>query len=77
MSRPWWNPKQSDYAGRFRLAAYALGAALVMLFLGFNSALEFLQTILVSGGVGLMIGSGAVALSAWRSWTRKGMTDNE
>jgi hypothetical protein len=77
MSRPWWNPKQSDYAGRYRLAAYALGAALAMLFLGFNTGLEILQTLLVSGGVGLLIGSGAVALGTWRSWRRKNMMDDD
>ena len=77
MGRPWWNPKQSDYAGRFRLAAYALGAALVMLFLGLNTRLGLLQTLLVSGGVGLLIGAGAVALATWRSWQRKNMTDSE
>lgn len=77
MERPRWNPKQSDYAGRFRLAAYALAAALVALFLGFGSPGEFLRTVLVSGGIGLLIGSGAVALSAWRSWIRKGAMDKE
>ena len=70
MSRPWWNPKQSDYAGRYRVAALALVAAIAALFWGSSSGSETLQTLLVSGGVGLLIGSGAVALSAWKSQTR-------
>lgn len=72
MSRSWWNPKQSDYAGRYRIAVLAFGAAIVLLFLGFNSHAGTLQTLLVSGGVGLLIGSGATALSAWRSQQRAG-----
>ena len=74
MSRPWWNPKQSDYEGRYRLAALAFVAAVAALFWGFNSGSEILKTLLLSGGVGLLIGSGAFALSAWRSQIRAGKT---
>lgn len=52
------------------MAALAFVAAVAALSWGFDSNVEPLKTLLVSGGVGLLIGSGAIALSAWRSQTR-------
>lgn len=66
MTRGFLNPKQSDYAGHYRLAARTFLVGVVSLILGFWFENEVLQTLLVSGGIGLTIGSGAVALATRR-----------
>lgn len=65
-----WNPKPSDYARRFGLAAKAIVAGLVALLIGLNVENAIIQTIGLSAGVGLLIGAGAIALSTWRSLIR-------
>ena len=70
MSDPWWNPRPSNYAGRFRLAAIACVAGFLLIVLGFGAGSEVVQTLGVSGGLGLLIGGVAVALSTARSRAR-------
>jgi hypothetical protein len=70
MPDPWWNPRPSNYAGRFRLAGIALVAGLIALFIGFSASSEIAQTIFISVGVGVVIGAGGVTLSTVRSRAR-------
>lgn len=70
MGRSILNPKPSDYAGRYRLAALAVGCGAAGALLGAQAGSELLATLLVSGGIGLLIGGAATAVSAWRSQER-------
>jgi hypothetical protein len=70
MSDPWYNPRPSNYPGRFRLAGIGLVAGVISLFIGFSAASEIAQTIFISAGVGLVIGAGGVTLSTLRSRSR-------
>lgn len=64
------NPKQSDYAGRYRLAALAATAGAASVSLGAYSSSETLTTVLVSGGIGLVIAGVLTAWSARKSQER-------
>lgn len=77
MSHRIFNPKQSDYAGQFRLGIMALLVGVVFLVVGLGLQSGFFNTILVSLGVGLVIGGGAVILSAKRSKDRAEATRDE
>ena len=77
MTRPFWNPKQSDYPGRYKLAGIALAVGLLLLVVGLSSSSEIFTTLLSSAGVGLVIGGCVVAYSAWRSQQRAEQTKGD
>ncbi len=76
MKNSLFNPKPSDYLRQYRLGFIAIIVSLLLLIGGFSSDSETLKTIMVSAGIGLMIGGGAVILTARRSQERaKKMND--
>lgn len=70
MSRSWLNPEQSDYKGQICVGVIAIVSGFILLFIGLNLNSEILKTVLASGGVGLLIGGGAVIRTALRSRSR-------
>lgn len=78
MPRSWFNPKQSDYAGQLRLGVIAIVFGLTLLIIGLNLNSDIVKTLLVSGGIGLLIGGGAVINSTLHSRSRaKKMKDEK
>ena len=80
MSRSWFNPKQSDYAGQFLFGFIFIvaGIASVVFGLSLDSGTGIWKTLLASGGVGILIGGSAVIWSALQSRSRaKVMKDEE
>jgi uncharacterized membrane protein HdeD (DUF308 family) len=74
MPRTFLNPKQSDYRGRYRLAAGVLVVGVFLLIVGLSSSAEPFVTLLSSAGVALIIGGGAVGISTLRSQVRADRT---
>ncbi len=70
MTRSVFNPKPSDYSGRYSLGVGAIVIGIVFLIIGFASEAEPLVTLLASAGVALIIGGGATIVSASRSESR-------
>lgn len=70
MSRPWWKPAQSDYAGRHRVAGIALVVGVAITLLGLAVSSGLLNAALVIVGTSLVVGGFAVAISARRSQQR-------
>ncbi len=70
MTRSVFNPKPSDYSGRYSLGVGAIVVGIVFLIIGFASEAEPFVTLLPAAGVGLLIGGGATIVSASRSQAR-------
>ncbi len=77
MMRSTLNPKPSDYTGQYRLAGIAFCTGVLLLVFGVAVQNEWLNTIMVSAGVGLLIGGGAIILSAMRSQRRSREAEDE
>ncbi|MBU1233177.1 MAG: hypothetical protein KKD01_00150 [Proteobacteria bacterium] len=77
MPRSWLNPKQSDYAGQLRFGVIAIVFGITLLIIGVNLNSEIWKTLLASGGVGILIGGGAVINSALHSRSRAKKMKNE
>lgn len=76
MKNSLFNPKPSDYPRQYLLGFIAMIVGLLLLIGGFSSDSETLKTMMASAGIGLMIGAGAVILTAKRSQERaKKMND--
>ena len=65
-----FNPKPSDYAGQFRLGGACAVIGLVLLIFGLGGSGGWISSLTVILGVSLLIGGGAVVLTAHRSRIR-------
>ena len=64
------NPKPSDYEGQFRLGGICAVIGILLLVFGLDESDDWLNSIMVIIGVSLVIGGGAVILTAYRSKVR-------
>jgi heme O synthase-like polyprenyltransferase len=77
MTKASWNPKPNDYPGQFRFGSGALIAGLLLLIFGLNGSDNWFTALMLMVGISLIIGSGAIINTAWKSKERAKEAEND
>ena len=77
MARSAFNPKPSDFAGQFRFGGICAVVGIMLLVFGLGGSEDWFHSILAILGVPLLIGGGAVILTALRNKIRAGRAEGD